>query len=202
MKQKYVVLLDNENEKLSIQEYAELDKEMLSLLCEETYALAAIKTAMDKDRSALVQALRTNNMYPPGVYTERIAQAIVEMFQPGANPSAELFFEERELFEEAEEEVAEASDDDENEDGVDVDELLDDNEIDDGFEEKGILKNLKKSIKTSDEDANVDDACSYLPPIEKERACFSLHRRVFISPRLGSIESANRHSPGSNLPER
>ena len=155
MKQKYVVLLDNEIGKLSIQEYAELDKEMLSLLCEETYEVQAVKTAMEKDRNALIQALRTNNMYPPGVYTERIANAIVDMFQPGANTSAELFFEEREMFDPVEEKVVNESDEQEKP-GVDVDDLLDDN-IDDGFEEKGIIKNLKKSIKTSDEDTSNDD---------------------------------------------
>lgn len=156
MKQKYVVLLDNEIGKLSIQEYAELDKEMLSLLCEETYDVQAVKTAMEKDRNALIQALRTNNMYPPGVYTDRIANAIVDMFQPGANASAELFFEEREMFDPVEEEVANDSDN-EDKPGVDVDDLLDD-DIDDGFEEKGIIKNLKKSIKTSDEDTSNDDS--------------------------------------------
>jgi len=156
MKQKYVVLLDNEIGKLSIQEYAELDKEMLSLLCEETYDVQAVKTAMEKDRNALIQALRTNNMYPPGVYTDRIANAIVDMFQPGANASAELFFEEREMFDPVEEEVVNDSDD-QDKPGVDVDDLLDDN-IDDGFEEKGIIKNLKKSIKTSDEDTSNDDS--------------------------------------------
>ena len=159
MKQKYVVLLDNENGKLSIQEYAELDKEMLSLLCEETYESAAIQAAMTKDQSALIQALRTNNMYPPGVYTERIAQAIVEMFQPGANPSAELFFEERDMFKDADAEDVDAADgDDGDKSGMGVDELLEDDEIEDGFEEKGIIKNLKKSIKTSDEDTSMDDA--------------------------------------------
>ena len=113
MKQKYLVLLDNEAGKLAIQEYAELDKEMLSLLCEETYDAAMIKAAMEKDRNALIQALRTHNMYPPGTYTERIADAIVEMFQPGANSSAELFFEERDMFEPVVESVVNEPDDDE-----------------------------------------------------------------------------------------
>lgn len=154
MKQKYVVLLDNEAGKLVIQEYAELDKEMLSLLCEETYETKTIKTAMEKDRNALIQALRTHNMYPPGIYTERIADAIVEMFQPGANNSAELFFEEREMFESVEEEpVAEAADDS----VVGVDDLLED-DIEDDFEEKGITKDLKKSIKIPDENTSMDDA--------------------------------------------
>lgn len=158
MKQKYVVLLDNDNARLSIQEYAELDKEMLSLLCEETYDSEAIKLAMEKDRNALIQALRTNNMYPPGVYTERIATAIIEMFQPGANTSTELFFEERDLFDPVADEVVKDSDaEDDDKTDMDVDDLLDD-DIDDGLEEKGIIKNLKKNIKTSDEDASIHDA--------------------------------------------
>jgi len=158
MKQKYVVLLDNEKGKLAIQEYAELDKEMLSLLCEETYDALSIKAAMEKDRNTLIQALRTHNMYPPGAYTERIADAIIEMFQPGANSSAELFFEERDLFDPMVEAVVNEPDDDEDEDtGIEVDELLED-DIDDDFEEKGIIKDLKKSIKISDEDTSIDDA--------------------------------------------
>lgn len=160
MKQKYVVLLDSENGKLSIQEYAELDKEMLSLLCEETYDVATIEAAMVRDRSALIQALRTNNMYPPGIYTERIADAVAEMFQPGANTSAELFFEERELFDAGEEEDLEEAEaeDDEKKNDMDVDDLLDEDEIDDDFEEKGLIKNLKKSINISDENDGMDDA--------------------------------------------
>ena len=158
MKQKYVVLLDNEKGKLAIQEYAELDKEMLSLLCEETYDATAIKTAMEKDRNTLIHALRTHNMYPPGPYTERIADAITEMFKPGASSSAELFFEERDMFDPMDEAAVDESDDDEEKDnGIEVDELLDDN-IDDDFEEKGIIKDLKKSIKVSDGDTSIDDA--------------------------------------------
>ena len=160
MKQKYLVLKDDEAGKLAIQEYAELDKEMLSLLCEETYDTAAIKAAMEKDRNALIQALRTHNMYPPGTYTERIADAIVEMFQPGANSSVELFFEERDMFEPVVASAVIEPDDDEEEDtGIEVDDLLDDDDdIDDDLEEKGIIKGLKKSIKISGEDTSIDDA--------------------------------------------
>ena len=108
----------------------------------------------------MIQALRTHNMYPPGVYTDRIADAIVDMFQPGANTSTELFFEERELFIPLEEETvdeadeADGPDDDET---MGVDDLLDD-DIDDDFEEKGIIKNLKKTIKASDSDTRIEDA--------------------------------------------
>jgi hypothetical protein len=156
MKQKYVVLLDQEAGKLAIQEYAELDKEMLSLLCEESYDVEMIKAAMGKDTNALVQALRTNNMYPPGVYTERIAGAIVEMFQPDGNTSAELFFEEREMFENAEEEVIGESEDENEDTALGVDDLLDD-DISDDFGEKGILKNLKKKNNLPDSDESMAD---------------------------------------------
>jgi len=160
MKQKYVVLLDKKAGNLAIQEYAELDKEMLSLLCEESYDVEAIKSAMGKDRNSLIQSLRTNNMYPPGVYTERIADAIIEMFQPDGNTSAELFFEERELFDNAEDEVTGSSDQDSEDTALEVDDLLDEEEedISDDFEEKGgILKNLKKKNNLSDSDESISD---------------------------------------------
>ena len=157
MKQKYVVLLDNESTQLVIQEFAELDKEMLSLLCEETYDLAKIQTAAQKSRVALIQALRTHNMYPPGSYTEEIASAILDMLEPGGNTSAELFFEEKELFSEVDEDMADDDEESEDDDsGLDVDDLLDD-DIEDDFEDKGLPKDLKKSIKISDNDTDIDD---------------------------------------------
>ncbi len=160
MKQKYVALLNNESNQLVIQEYAELDKEMLSLLCEETYDLETIKAAAQKSRIALIQTLRTHNMYPPGNYIEKIGDAIIEMLVPGANTSAELFFEEKDLFNVMDEEVAgDAEENDDDDSGLGVDDLLDDDdEMDDDYEDKGIPKDLKKSIKISDGDTDMDDA--------------------------------------------
>lgn len=158
MKQKYVVLLNNESNQLVIQEYAELDKEMLSLLCEETYDLATIKAAAENNRTALIQALRTHNMYPPGSYIEQIADNILDMLAPGGNTSAELFFEEKDMFIPLDEETendAEENDDDDS--ALDVDELLDDN-IEDDFEEKGIPKDLKKTIKISNDDTDINES--------------------------------------------
>ncbi|WP_419659260.1 hypothetical protein Dvar_81460 [Desulfosarcina variabilis str. Montpellier] len=158
MKQKYVVLLNNESNQLVIQEYAELDKEMLSLLCEETYDLETIKTAAQKGRTALVQSLRTHNMYPPGSYTEEIADNILDMLAPGGNTSAELFFEEKEMFTAVEEETTAEEDENEDDDSsLDVDELLEE-DIEDDFEDKGIPKDLKKTIKISNGDSNMDES--------------------------------------------
>jgi hypothetical protein len=157
MKQKYVVLLNNESNQLGIQEYAELDKEMLSLLCEETYDLATLKAAAQKNRTALIQALRTHNMYPPGNYIEQIADNILDMLAPGGNSSAELFFEEKELFSTMDDEMVDDTDENgEEESSLDVDDLLDDG-IEDNFEDKGIPKDIKKTINIPSENNNLEE---------------------------------------------
>ena len=101
---------------------------MLSLLCEETYDLAAILTASQKSRAALIQALRTHNMYPPGSYIEEIANAILEMVKPGGNTSAEFVFSrKKDMFGVQEEEISDDDDDDDDSDdddsGLGVDDL-------------------------------------------------------------------------------
>ncbi|MCK7503842.1 MAG: hypothetical protein MZV70_06840 [Desulfobacterales bacterium] len=43
MKQKYEILRDEDSKRLIIREYAELDKDVMSLLCEESYDRKAVK---------------------------------------------------------------------------------------------------------------------------------------------------------------
>jgi hypothetical protein len=92
MKQKYQILKETDQKKLVIKEFAELDKEMLSLLCEEEYDIKVIKAAISKGKEALISELRTNNMYPPSVYAEKIAQAVIDIFDSKGNQSAEIAF--------------------------------------------------------------------------------------------------------------
>jgi hypothetical protein len=156
MKQKYAILRDDDQKALILREYAELDKEMMSLLCEETYAREKIEAALKEGHQAVINTIRTNNMYPPIMFAQAIAEAVEGILADGGNPSAELFFDDKDLFnqnivlppEEAEEEVEEE---------VDVDTLLDDN-IDDDFEDDKVLTDLKSSIQVADEDAGeIDD---------------------------------------------
>ncbi len=92
MKQKYLILNDPENKLIKIQEFAELNKEMLSLLCEEAYAYQTIQSAITAGKDELIAALRTNNMYPPGIYAEQIAVAVTNLYQSEKSDSVELFF--------------------------------------------------------------------------------------------------------------
>jgi hypothetical protein len=151
MKQKYAIIRDDEQKTLVVREYAELDKEMMSLLCEETYPQATIQTAIKQGIQSVINVIRTNNMYPPTMFAQAIAEAITGILAKGGNPSAELFFDDKELFnqnivlpaEEVEEEV---------EEDVDVDELLDEN-LEDDFEDDKVLKDLKSSIQVADDES-------------------------------------------------
>ena len=92
MKQKYLISKESDQKKLVIKEFAELDKEMLSLLCEEEYDTKMIKSAISKGKEALISELRTNNMYPPSVYAEKIAQAVIGIFGSKGSQSIEIAF--------------------------------------------------------------------------------------------------------------
>lgn len=156
MKQKYAVIRDDEQKTLIVREYAELDKEMMSLLCEETYAQAAIVDAIKVGPQAVINALRTNNMYPPTTFAQAIAEAVQAMLAEGGNSSAELFFDDRDLFNRDAEPYIPSIDEEvelEAEEDVEVDDLLDDS-IDDDFEDDKVLKDLKSSIQVADDDTN------------------------------------------------
>jgi hypothetical protein len=84
MKQKYTIVRDDKNNQLIIREFAELDKEILSLLCEETYDQKLIRAAIKSGKEELIAALRTNNLYPPGIYADKIANAVKELYRTKA----------------------------------------------------------------------------------------------------------------------
>ena len=124
MKQKYQILKETDQKKLVIKEFAELDKEMLSLLCEEEYDIKMIKAAVSKGKEALISELRTNNMYPPSVYAEKIAQAVIDIFASKGSQSVEIAFNDVELLIK-EQELAQELDTTENT-VDDIDKLIDD----------------------------------------------------------------------------
>jgi len=154
MKQKYLISKEDDQNKLIIKEFAELDKEILSLLCEEEYDNKIIKSAILKGKKALISELRTNNMYPPGVYAEKIAQAVIDIFGSKDSQSIELSFNDVDLLIK---EQAPSEDIDETESVVDddVDELIGD-DLEENIGDKNAVKKIKSSIKIAeDEDGDV-----------------------------------------------
>ncbi len=142
MKQKFLISKENDQKKLIIKEFAELDKEKLSLLCEEEYDNKIIKSAILQGKETLISELRTNNMYPPGGYAEKIAQAVIDIFGSKDSQSIELSFNDIDLL------IKEQSP---SEDIGEIESIADDIDelIGDDLEKKLEKKNTKKDKKNS-----------------------------------------------------
>jgi hypothetical protein len=149
MKQKFVITKNSADGQLLIQEYAELDRDMLSLLCEESYSLEALQSAMKEGTKVLTAFLRTKNLYPPGMYAERLATAVTTLMQDEAQESVEVMINDIELLA-SEREAAEANSSLEKE-TADIDELLED-EGKKNFEEDLDIDESKPSFKISEDE--------------------------------------------------
>ncbi|MBW1841003.1 MAG: hypothetical protein JRI75_04335 [Deltaproteobacteria bacterium] len=156
MKQKYVISKDNEKKALIIQEYAELDKEILSFICEQPYDLKAIRAAIKKGKRELISTLRTENMYPIGMHAEKLAASVMDVVKSKDDKLEELFFNDIDLLTKSRGPVK-VTDDIEN-GAVEVDELLDEDESGPTYGEKDDIDKFAKSIKIADdESAEMDD---------------------------------------------
>jgi hypothetical protein len=156
MKQKYEILRDEDNKRLIIREFAELDKDVMSLLCEERYDKKAVKSAMGGGRESLVAALRTKNLYPPGMYAGKIADKVMEMYGSKGKTSEEIVFDDLEFLARGHE-AAEAAASYEGEPG-DIDELLDVGVEEEKFEEGDEVKKLDTSLKIEDDEfSDIDE---------------------------------------------
>ena len=142
MKQKYTILKDTQSHQLIIREYAELDKEVLSLLCEETYADRTIQSVIKSGKESLITTLRTKNLYPPAKYADKIAEVVMALYGSTDRESVDLFFDDVELL--AQE--PSPADTETGDDSSDLEELLDD-DFNDTYEGNDGIKKLDSSLK-------------------------------------------------------
>jgi len=124
MKQKYSILRDKTTDRLIIKEYAELDKEIFSLIFEETYDGKEIEAAVKNGKNELISVLRTPNLYPIAEYADKIAEEVILLVEGKSQKDApiEVMFNDINLMKKDEKKPAET----ENDDAVEVDKLLDD----------------------------------------------------------------------------
>ena len=151
MKQKYAIIRDDKNKQLIVREFAELDKEILSLLCEETYEEKRIRAAIRKGQEELIAALRTKNLYPPGIYAKKIADMVKKLYAAKDKDSAELFFDDLELLAQANEPKAKPAKDSLEEPDAEMDELLED-DFESDYEDGDQPKKLDSSLKIADDE--------------------------------------------------
>ena len=150
MKQKYLILNDRDNKQIKIQEYAELNKEMLSLLCEEAYDHQIIEAAMAAGKVDLISALRTNNLYPPGIYAEKIADSVIHLIQSEETDSIELLFDDIDLLTQHRSSIKAAPPIVDATAEPDADEMPEEN-FDNSYDDNGELKKINTSLKIADD---------------------------------------------------
>ena len=96
MKQKYLILKNDNTNKLTIREFAELDeRDVYSLTSEETYDGKIIKSAITRGKKVLISTLRTTNLFPPGSYAEKITESVINLYSSENDQSQELFFDDK-----------------------------------------------------------------------------------------------------------
>lgn len=157
MKQKYTIAKNEPDHTMTISEFAELDKEMLSLLCEQTYSEESIREAVGGGVGKVVSVLHTVNLYPPRTYAERLAEAVIALYSGEEDTSSvDVFFDDQIILAEeieAEEELIEELD----EGSDDLDELLED-DIEDEFDDSESINPVNAPLKIAeDESLDVDD---------------------------------------------
>ena len=152
MKQKFLILKDEDKNELIIREFAELDKENFSLLCEETYDNKTIESAIEKGKRLLISTLSTKNMYPPGLYADKIAESVMAIYSSESDQSVELFFDDIDLVREVKEEpeikniVGEEPEE--------IYELIEEEDsIDEDLVEKKTMGKINSSIKIADDES-------------------------------------------------
>lgn len=109
MKQRYFISRDKKTSELKIEEYAAvagnlkryeisaLSQDDFTLLCTETYEGPIVKKAISQGKEALVSILRTDNLYPIGIYINIIAESVIELYGKDGKLSKELLFDDLDL---------------------------------------------------------------------------------------------------------
>jgi len=156
MKQKYAITKDADTDQIRIQEFAELDKDNFSLVCEETYDRKKVQAAAAEGKEPLIELLRTPNLYPVSEYVDKIADSVNALFEQSDQDFLEVEFDDIEALKK-EKQAAESEGEEES---VALDDLLEDElEEDQGGEadteesEESEDKSEKKGPSLSDEDS-------------------------------------------------
>jgi len=157
MKQKYAILKNDEKTGIIIREFAELDKELFSFLCEETFEDETVKSAIEKGQDVLIKTLRTQNLFPLGIYAKEIAAAVKKIYETGDDQPVELIFDDSDLLSKTKGEEKPLPLDEIEDEAVGIDDLLDEDVPEEEFDEKSDIKNLPYSLKISDDDSDIID---------------------------------------------
>lgn len=147
MKHKYTISKDDDRDQLIIKEYAELDKEILTLVCEAAYEIDQVDASIEKGKTALIATLRTPNFYPAGAYADKLADTVIEYNRSGNPEPVEVVFDDTQLIPKDRVRIEPAEDVES--DDSEIDDLIED-EFDEAYDGKAGIDNVNSSIKVVD----------------------------------------------------
>jgi len=107
MRQRYILSKAGPENSLIIREYAVIGKDAhkiqgiqfeddYTFICEENYNGDSIQEAISDGH--LIATLRTDNLFPVGLLAAKLAQSVVSLYLSSGDCSAELSFNDIELF--------------------------------------------------------------------------------------------------------
>jgi hypothetical protein len=159
MKQKYLISKGDGGNTLVIKEFAEIDKEVFSILCEETYDMKTVCEALDSGMNQVSTVIRNRNFFPAFSSLEKISEGIKSLTDADSDETVEIFIDDADILSKKEEEYVGVIDDLES-DSEQIDDLLEDELEDDAVDvyddENLSIKKINASIKV-DEDELIDD---------------------------------------------
>lgn len=126
MKQKYSIMKDPKTQLLTIQEFAELSKDLFSMVCEESYLGDTIITRIGEGKKELIATLRTPNLYPVSEYIDKIADTVISLYAEDSDADSvpvEVVFDDIDSFINKAEQEEEEEDDEES---AEIEDLLED----------------------------------------------------------------------------
>lgn len=147
MKQKFLLLKNEDNSELIIKEFSELDSGLYTLICEETYEMEKIQSSLG-DKELLIEEIRTNNLFPISYLIDKMINVLPDFLNTSEQESVEILFKDMEMIKEAKEED---EPEEESKDDVEIDALL---EVDDD----NLDVKTSDPIDTSIEQISINDS--------------------------------------------
>jgi hypothetical protein len=99
--------------------------------------------------------LRTKNLFPIGIYAKELSSAVTKMYESGNDQSVELIFDDHDLMKKEQGEPL--VDDDIEDEGVEIDELLDEDPPLSNYDDKDEIENIPYSLKIDNDSTNGED---------------------------------------------
>ncbi len=151
---KFSVSKDPESDVLTIREFAEVDTDIFSLTCVQTYPGETIRRALATSGDTPIHILRTRTFFPTRDHAEQLLRIVSALYDGGSADTLETTVDDAKFLSVEPKKSVPAVADEEESDESDLDELLDDDLGDDYDEEDLPLDSLKI---VDDDDVDVDE---------------------------------------------